>query len=50
MTEKEKIEKERQDILTAINKLDIESSERKFLLRKLANLTQKLLDQIRIGK
>ena len=32
MTEKEKIEKGRQDILTAINKLDIDSSsERKFL-------------------
>lgn len=50
MTEKEKIEKGRQDILTAINKLDIDSSERKFLLRKLAVLTEKLLDHVRYIK
>ncbi len=46
----DRIEKERAKLTKAIRELNINSTESKFLLRNLANLTEKLLEATRNGK
>jgi len=48
--EVEKITKEREYLIETLQKYNMPESERMFILRKISNITEKLLEKARYGK
>ena len=46
----EEITKEREHLLEMLQKYNIPESERMFIMRKISNITKKLLEKARYGK
>ena len=48
--EVKRIEQKREQLIASLQDFDLEDTERRFILRKIEHITQKLLDKARYGK